>query len=372
MKGIWLLAGAFGLAAPALTSSEVRAADARTVTSNDRTTERRIKFQDLPASVKDGIRDRIGRDADNVTEVTKVVRGNRTMYRALVETREGVTLLFLDADGTTLDVQQAKDYGRDQVPWDKLPAPVQRTLNEERGNGANRGDIQRITIVRRGNTRYYTADITDRDGLRVVRVDEDGRAQEDTDTVRYLSTQGRDRDDDRFVDDRTDGDWVNLKYDDLPRPVQRAFDEVRGTKELARVRKLSSKSRGVRYMGVIADRDRDRRIIVDDNGRVLSDRGLDEAASGGNRPAVRDNDRDRPAARDNDRDAASLRYNDLPDRVQKAFDKLRDHRELAHIRKLTGGNQVRYQAVIADGQRDRRVIVSETGEVLEDRRMDRP
>ena len=247
--------GAVGVAGSA---QPARAAAAAVAARADEVFEYKVKLADVPAAPREAIEKFASKESDQVTEVYRIRRGNKTIYRAVIEGKQRIRLVRVDAAGKVLNAQEALDRGRSQVAWDGLPKPVQTALNEARGGWENRGDIQRITQTTRKGVKWYCAEITDKDGLRVVWADETGKIH-DVDPAEELD----------LADEK---EKASLKYDDLPNPVQKTMDKLRNHKELAHIDKVVRKGKPTHYVATIAEKgDNDRRIVVNADGKVVSD-----------------------------------------------------------------------------------------------------
>jgi len=336
--------------------------------------QRKIRFNDLPRPAQAAVNDEAGRPTDQIKEVWHVTRGGRSVYRVVIGARDRVFALIVDAQGRIWGTQEAADDVRQQVPWDRLPRPVQEVFDRERGGGGNRGNITRITFEERGRRTVYAAYISHPDGLRVVTVDERGRVLGEDDVDWVAPGLGRSSfDDDRFNADLEESDWDNVRYRDLPNRVQSAFDDIRGRSEVEHLHKLTDRTRGTRYVGVVTSRHGERLVVVDEQGRILQDRLLvDEEDARPNRDIELSKHRSR--ARELAlSERASLKYDDLPRAVAKTLDRERDHKEMAHIHKLSSKSAgVRYSVLIIDRKNGhRRLIVDDDGRILDDKRLPR-
>ena len=127
-----------------------------------------VDYDRLPGEVKTVI----GREAksDRVRDVTRYNSGNRTVYEAVVGTRDESRVIRVDDRGRMLDDRDDFGSGRRGVNFRNLPGPVKTAI------GSEINDVERVTEYTRGGRTYYRAMGANGD---VVTVDDRGRVVRD-------------------------------------------------------------------------------------------------------------------------------------------------------------------------------------------------
>jgi hypothetical protein len=127
-----------------------------------------VDFDRLPGEVKTVI----GREAksDRVRDVTRYSSGNRTVYEAVVGTRDDSHVIRVDDRGRVLDDRDDFGSGRRGVNFRNLPGEVKSAI------GSQINDVERVTEYTRGGRTYYRAMGANGD---VVTVDDRGRVVRD-------------------------------------------------------------------------------------------------------------------------------------------------------------------------------------------------
>jgi hypothetical protein len=108
-----------------------------------------IDFDRLPGEVKTVI----GREAksDRVRDVTRYSSGGRTVYEAVVGTRDDSRVIRVDDRGRMLDDRDDFGSGRRGVNFNRLPGEVKSAI------GSQINDVDRVTEYTRGGRTYYRA-----------------------------------------------------------------------------------------------------------------------------------------------------------------------------------------------------------------------
>ena len=127
-----------------------------------------IDYDRLPGEVKTVI----GREAksDRVRDVTRYSSGNRTVYEAVVGTRDDSRVIRVDDRGRMLDDRDDFGSGRRGVNFNRLPGEVKSAI------GSQVNDVDRVTEYTRGGRTYYRAMGANGD---VVTVDDRGHIVRD-------------------------------------------------------------------------------------------------------------------------------------------------------------------------------------------------
>ena len=127
-----------------------------------------IDFDRLPGEVKTVI----GREArsDRVRDITRFNNGRRTIYEAVVGTRDDSRVIRVDENGRLLEPSDDFGSGRRGVSFRNLPGEVKTAI------GSEINDVERVTEYTRGGRTYYRA--TNANGDHVT-VDDRGRVVRD-------------------------------------------------------------------------------------------------------------------------------------------------------------------------------------------------
>jgi hypothetical protein len=171
-------------------------------------------------------------------------------------------------------------------------------------------------------------------------------------------------------DNDTDGDGRQVKYDSLPRNVQRALDRERNDRDVKKIVHVDKENR--EYWRAIVDGKggNDIVVVINKDGEVIRRDRVDDVNVIG---ADRNNDlrRDRASDRDADRGydgrGTWVKYNQTPRAVQEALDRERGNADIKQIIRVTSGDETYYRATIHDRRGDRMVVVNSRGRLLEER-----
>jgi len=127
-----------------------------------------VDFDRLPGEVKTVI----GREAksDRVRDVTRFRNGSRTIYEAVVGTRDDSRVVRVDENGRMLSDRDDFGSGRRAVSMRNLPGEVKSAI------GSEVNDVEHVTEYTRGGHTYYRA--TGANGDHVT-VDDRGRVVRD-------------------------------------------------------------------------------------------------------------------------------------------------------------------------------------------------
>jgi hypothetical protein len=127
-----------------------------------------IDYDRLPGEVKSVI----GREArsERVRDVTRFNNGRRTIYEAVVGTRDDSRVIRVDENGRLLEPTDDFGSGRRGVRFNSLPGEVKTAIGREIN------DVERVTEYTRGGRTYYRATGANGD---TVTVDDRGRVARD-------------------------------------------------------------------------------------------------------------------------------------------------------------------------------------------------
>src|SRR5688572_29464401 len=167
----------------------------------------------------------------------------------------------------------------------------------------------------------------------------------------------------------TDGDGRQVKYDSLPRDVQRALDRERNDRDVKKIVHVDKDNR--EYWRAIVDGKggNDLVVVINKDGEVIRrDRVDDVNATSGRNDDVR---RDRVADSDVDRAyngrGTWVKFNQTPRAVQEVLDRERGNADIKQIVRVTSGDETYYRATIDDRRGDRMVVVNSRGKLLDER-----
>jgi hypothetical protein len=237
-------------------------------TSSDRAEHSVVKYNSLPARVKDTLdRERGNRDVKIIYEVR---RGDRTYYNAIVDERDGDRSVRINPTGKLLseeDLREVRTAGArydssssdlrrgieddgNRIAYDRLPGQVKTTVGREAGQDR----IGNVYEYDRRGQRIYEAEAYSPAGTRIIRVDENGRLLTDRDAT----PEGR----------------RSLNFQDLPGQVKESIGREAGSSKVGRVVQVTEGNHT--YYRAQLDNGRDRNatsnwITVDENGRVVRD-----------------------------------------------------------------------------------------------------
>src|SRR5688572_17741864 len=149
----------------------------------------------------------------------------------------------------------------------------------------------------------------------------------------------------------TDGDGREVKYDSLPRNVQRALDRERNDRDVKKIVHVDKENR--EYWRAIVDGKggNDVVVVINKDGEVIRRDRVDDVNVVG---ADRDNDQRRDRVADSDVDRAYngrgtwVKYNQTPRAVQEVLDRERGSAEIKQIVRVSSGDETYYRATIDD------------------------
>ena len=127
-----------------------------------------VDFDRLPGEVKTVI----GREAksDRVRDITRFQNRGRSVYEAVVGTRDDSRVIRVDENGRLLEPKDDFGSGRRGVSFRNLPGEVKTAI------GSEINDVERVTEYSRGGRTYYRATGATGD---TVTVDDRGRVVRD-------------------------------------------------------------------------------------------------------------------------------------------------------------------------------------------------
>jgi hypothetical protein len=241
--------------------------DRSAAAASDRAEHTAVKYNSLPAAVKDTLdRERGNRDVKIIYEVH---RGDRTYYNAIVDERTGdrsvritpggkllsqedlreVRTAGARYDSSSYDLRRGVDDDGQRVAFDRLPGQVKTTIGREAGQDR----VGNVYEYDRRGQRVYEAEAYSPAGTRIIRVDENGRLVNDRDAT----AEGR----------------RSLNFQDLPGQVKESIGREAGSSKIGRVVQLTEN--GHTYYRAQLDNGRSDSssnwITVDEKGRVVRD-----------------------------------------------------------------------------------------------------
>jgi len=340
MKKSWILSAALAAGVAGFTPTLAPRALAA-----ERDREEWVKYEDTPKDVKRAIDKERG--THEVKRIDHVFKNGREFWRATIDEKGNDTVVRINNDGKVLSRDEVADTGpedrrrgtsRDddptsgrQVKYADLARSVQDALDKERGNRELKG----IYEVRDARTPYYRAIIDERNGDRIVRVSENGRVLSEED-VREVRTAGSRTGVSRDIDDRDRGDTI--AFDRLPGDVKTALGKEAGPDRVREVTRTTRRGETV-YRAEISNGDRSRSVLVNENGRILSE--TDDTAGGRREVAFRD----------------------LPGAVKDGIGREIPSDKLDRITQVTRSGQTYYRAQARNGDT---VTVDDRGKVVRD------
>lgn len=154
-------------------------------------------------------------------------------------------------------------------------------------------------------------------------------------------------------------EWV--KYNDVPKDVQRALDRERRNHDIKRIDYVVRNGREF-YRAIIDERGDDLVVRVDREGRVISREDVNDVPMGRERggAAARDDRVDRVA----DDAERQVRYASLPRGVKETLDRERRSRDVKAIYEVRRGDRTFYRAIVDERNGDRMVRIGESGKLL--------
>ncbi len=148
----------------------------------------RSSLSELPGHIKSTLLSEAGQD--KVTDVMKINRNGKTMYRADIESETRVKTVWVDEDGKLVREMNDTEEGRVRVQISDLPGHIKSALiNEAHGK-----EPSRIWQVTRGRDTWYVGEANDG---HLVRVDSDGKVMSHDSHPNLLSNRADNRDNNR-------------------------------------------------------------------------------------------------------------------------------------------------------------------------------
>jgi len=230
----------------------------------------------------------------------------------------------------------AKDKDVDErVRYDDLPREVRRTVDDERG----RRDVRSVQHVVRDGKEFYRVTVDDKgSGSTELRVNRDGK---------LLGREG--------ADDL--GNEKEVRFNSLPREVQRVIEQERGSRDLKGVYEVNRDGRTF-YRAIINERNGDRMLRVSEAGKVLQDEDIREVRTAGG-GVSRD-----IGGRNNDDTGERIAYDRLPGEVKTALGREAGPDKVREVVQYKHRGETMYRAEISNGDRTRTVRVNENGRIV--------
>jgi hypothetical protein len=235
----------------------------------------KLTFENLPGQVKQTVGEEMGRD--KVTDVLKVRKNGKTMYRVEIEGADRAKTIWVDENGKLDKELNDTEEGRQRVNYNELPGNVKSAMiNEAHGQQPSR-----VWQVTRGRDTTYVGEATDG---HLVRIDSDGRVishdanpklLDNTDTrnrnvdERNRNNNSSSNDDKRFEKDRaldlSKADKV--EFGNLPNDVKDTIrQETKSGEKISDIYKVKTDNGTIHYIVKTND---GRTIRVGEHGGLL-------------------------------------------------------------------------------------------------------
>jgi len=264
----------------------------------------------------------------------------------------------------------AKDSSRDREEWVKyedVPRDVKRTLDNERG----RNDIKRIDKVTRDGRTFYRAVLDTRGGQdTVIRVGDNGKLLSSQE-INELDPRGenvdrgvqRDRSTSSDRSTRSDrAEHTSVRYNDLPARVKDTLDRERGNRDVKIIYEVHRGDRTY-YNAIVDERDGDRSVRINTNGKLLSEKDLREVRTAGARYDSSSSDLRRGIEDDGNR----IAYDRLPGQVKTTVGREAGQDRVGNVYEYDRRGQHIYEAEAYSPAGTRIIRVDENGRLRNDR-----
>ena len=229
----------------------------------------RLSFENLPGPVKQTIGSEMGQD--KVTDVLKLRRNGRDVYRVEIEGADRARTIWVDENGKTIKELNDTEEGRVRINFNELPGNVKSAMINE----AHNKEPKRVWQVTRGRETTY---IGEADDGHLVRIDSDGKViSHDTnpkllsnDNISNDNERNRNRNDDNRFERKRDIDLKDadkVEFGSLPNAVKDTIrQETRRGEKISAVYKLKTENGTIHY---IVKTDDGRTIRVGEHGGLL-------------------------------------------------------------------------------------------------------
>ena len=214
---------------------------------------------------------------DKVTDVLKLKRNGKTVYRVEIEGADRAKTVWVDEDGRMLRELNDTEEGRVRINFNELPGNVKSAMINE----AHNQEPKRIWQVTRGRDTQFVGEANDG---HLVRIDSDGRVISHDTNPKVLSdnpdnrnrnldernrNRNRDNEDKKYEPRRDLGKLALNKIDlnDLPRAARETVrDNLRSGEKISAVYKTKPENGNFHYIIKTSD---DRVIRVGEQGGLL-------------------------------------------------------------------------------------------------------
>jgi len=281
MKKVWLVSGIIGVGALAMPMGTARAADRderdryeyrdRDVRDDldyfrrldrsryDKEGER-LTFDNLPGRVKQRVGQEKGRDT--VTDIVRIRRDNRTMYRVEIEGETRARAIWVDENGELIKDLNTTEEGRVRVEFNDLPGPIKSSLIHE----AHDQKPLRVWQITRGRDTWFVAEAVDG---HLIRCDDTGRIMAHDDP-KFLSNRPiEDYELDRIRGRDREGYVIHrIKFGDLPGEVKKTLRDNQESLQLQGV--FEYELNGKRHY--VVDMSEGHQLKIAGDGRLLERR----------------------------------------------------------------------------------------------------
>jgi len=231
----------------------------------------------------------------------------------------------------------------EQVKYEDTPREVRQTLDRERG----RYDIKRIDHVVRDGRSFYRATIDNKGGTdTVVRVGDNGKVLSSAE----VGDPGERRD---------AGDTTVVKYNSLPARVKDALDRERGGRDLKIIYEVRRGDRHY-YNAIVDERNGDRSVRINDDGKLLGEEDLREVRTAGARYDSAD------LRRGYEDDGERIAYDRLPGEVKTTIGREAKGERVGNVYRYDRRGSTVYEAEVYGPNGTHVVRVNENGRVVSD------
>jgi hypothetical protein len=236
----------------------------------------KLSFENLPGDVKQTVGAEMGQD--KVTEVLRLKRDGKTVYRVEIEGDTRAKTIWVDDSGKLLREMNDTEEGRVKVSFNELPGNVKSAMINE----AHNKEPKRVWQVTRGRETWYAGEADDG---HLVRIDSNGKVMSHDSNPKLLSDQDRDKarnnnnnernrnpdnNDPNKIEKARDIDLSNapkVEFGDLPNSVKDTIrDETKRGEKISAIYKVKAETGNTHYIVKTED---GRTIRVGEKGGLL-------------------------------------------------------------------------------------------------------
>jgi len=241
----------------------------------------KLSFENLPGQVKQTVGSEMGQD--KVTDVLKLRRNGRDVYRVEIEGADRARTIWVDENGKMMKDLNDTEEGRQRVNFNELPGNVKSAMLRE----AHDQQPSRVWQVTRGRDTTYVGEASDG---HLVRIDSNGKVISHDANPKLLDNadvrnrdnrnldnnnneRNRNRDnnsEDKKFEKSRDLDLKNadkVEFGNLPNDVKDTIrQETRRGEKISEIYKVKTDTGGIHY---IVKTDDGRTIRVGEHGGLL-------------------------------------------------------------------------------------------------------